>query len=131
MARSQDPTDAIRRQAVTFPGVAKGTSCTQSAFKAGKGTFLFIGPGPKGQGFKAMFKLSASMPQAVKLAAEDPKRFEVGSTGWVTVRFTVEEHDGSDDVRLERPLLRRVLIKRHDGEKGERPNAQHFWPRHF
>lgn len=91
MAKSQDPTDAIRRQAVAFPGVAKGTSCTQSAFKAGKGTFLFIGPGPKGKGFKAMFKLKASMPKALKLAAEDPKRFEVGSTGWVTARFTVEE----------------------------------------
>jgi len=71
--------------------VAKGTSCTQSAFKAGKGTFLFIGPGPKGQGFKAMFKLEASMPQALKLAAANPKRFEVGSTGWVTARFTAEE----------------------------------------
>ncbi len=91
MARSKDPTDAIRRQAVTFPKVAKGTSCTQSAFKAGKGTFLFIGPGPKGQGFKAMFKLNASMSQALKLAAESPERFEVGSTGWVTARFTAEE----------------------------------------
>ncbi len=91
MAKSPDPTDAIRSQAVTFPGVAKGTSCTQSAFKAGKGTFLFIGPGPKRQGFKAMFKLKASMPQALKLAAEHPKRFEVGSTAWVTARFTAEE----------------------------------------
>ena len=91
MIASQDPTDAIRRQAMTFPGVAKGTSCTQSAFKTGKGTFLFIGPGPKGQGFKAMFKLKASMPQALKLAAQDPTRFEVGSTGWVTARFTAEK----------------------------------------
>lgn len=91
MAQPPDPTDAIRRRAVTFPGIAKGTSCTQSAFKAAKGTFLFIGPGPKGQGFKAMFRLKASMPQALKLAAKDPKRFEVGSTGWVTARFTAEE----------------------------------------
>jgi len=91
MAKSQDPTDAIRQQAVMFPRIAKGTSCTQSAFKAGKGTFLFIGPGPKGRGFKAMFKLAASMTQALKLAAEDPNRFEVGSTGWVTARFTTEK----------------------------------------
>ena len=91
MARSKDPTDAIRRQAATFPDVAEGTSCNQSSFKAGKGTFLFIGPGPKGKGFKAMFKLSASMPQAQKLAAESPERFEVGKTGWVTARFTAEE----------------------------------------
>ncbi len=91
MVRSQDPTNAIRRHAVTFPGVAKATACTQSAFKAGKGTFLFIGPGPKGQGFKAMFKLKASLPQALKLAAEHPQRFEVGSTSWVTARFTAEK----------------------------------------
>ena len=91
MANSKDPTDAIRRKAMTFPGVGKGASCTQSAFKAGKGTFLFIGPGPKGVGFKAMFKLKASMPQAQKLAAQHPKRFEVGTTGWVTARFTTEE----------------------------------------
>ena len=91
MASSSDPTDAIRCRAAAFPEVAKGTSCTQSSFKAGKGTFLFIGPGPKGKGFKAMFKLKTSMPEAQKLATEHPKRFEVGSTGWVTARFTAEE----------------------------------------
>jgi hypothetical protein len=37
-----------------------------------------------------MFKLKASMPQAERLAAEHPERFEVGTTGWVTARFTVE-----------------------------------------
>jgi hypothetical protein len=91
MAKLPDPTDPIRKKAVRYPRVAKGTSCTQSSFKAGSGTFLFIGPGPKGQGFKAMFKLKKSMSQAEKLAAKDPGRFEVGSTGWVTTRFTAEE----------------------------------------
>lgn len=91
MTKPRDPTDPIRQKAVTFPGVAKGTSCTQSSFKAGKGTFLFIGPGAKGQGFKAMFKLQRSMPEAIKLAAKDPSRFEVGSTGWVTTRFSADE----------------------------------------
>jgi hypothetical protein len=90
MTYSQDPTDPIRRKAVTFPAVAKGTSCTQSSFKAGRGTFLFIGPGAKGQGFKAMFRLQRSLPQARKLAAKEPDRFEVGSTDWVTTRFTTE-----------------------------------------
>ena len=91
MARAQDPTDPIRRKAVTFPAVAKGTACNQSSFKAGKGSFLFIGPGAKGQGFKAMFKLERFMPQARKLAAKEPDRFEVGSTAWVTTRFTTEK----------------------------------------
>ena len=88
MTSASDPTDPIRRKAVTFPAVAKGTSCNQSSFKAGRGTFLFIGPGAKGQGFKAMFKLNRSMPQARELATKNPDRFEVGSTGWVTTRFT-------------------------------------------
>lgn len=91
MASQTDPTDPIRQKAVSYPGVAKGTSCTQSAFKAGSGTFLFIGPGAKGQGYKAMFKLKRSMPQAEKLARQDPSRFEIGSTGWVTTRFTAEK----------------------------------------
>jgi hypothetical protein len=91
MTGSKDPTDVIRRQALKFPGVTTGTSCKQSAFKVGKGTFLFIGPGPKGQGFKAMFKLKTSMPEALEHAEQEPKRFEVGSTGWVTTRFTAED----------------------------------------
>jgi hypothetical protein len=91
MTDSKDPTDAIRRHAATFAGVAKGAACNQSSFKVGKGTFLFIGPGAKGLGSKAMFKLEASLPQARKLAAQQPERFEVGTTGWVTARFTAEE----------------------------------------
>lgn len=91
MNSSQDPTEAIRQQAMTFTDVTTGQSCSQSSFKVGKGTFLFIGPGPKGQGFKAMFKLKASMPEAKALAAKEPKRFQAGSTGWVTARFTAEE----------------------------------------
>ena len=31
------------------------------------------------------------MAQAQDLAAREPKRFEVGSTGWVTARFTADE----------------------------------------
>ena len=65
-----------------------------------------------------MFKLKAAMPQALKLAAEDPKRFEVGSTGWVTARFTAEE-----------PLPKRIwgkwLTESHEvtceaGQKGKK-----------
>jgi hypothetical protein len=91
MATKSDPTDPIRKRAVAFPEVAKGSSCNQSSFKAGRGAFLYIGPGAKGQGFKAMFKLKRSMPRAKKLATKHPERFEVGSTGWVTTRFTAEE----------------------------------------
>lgn len=86
-----DPTLPIRNRAAAFPAVAPGTSCNQSSFKVGKRAFLYIGPGAKGRGFKAMFKLDQSMPQAKKLASTQSDRFEVGSTGWVTTRFTAEE----------------------------------------
>ena len=91
MSNSTDPTEPIRQAAVAFPAVDTGTACTQSSFKAGRGTFLFIGPGAKGIGYKAMFKLDASMGQARSLAAEEPARFEVGQTGWVTTRFSDED----------------------------------------
>lgn len=91
MPKAKDPTEPIREMAASFPEVAKGTSCNQSSFKAGKGSFLFIGPGAKGIGFKAMFKLSESMDKARELASKDPDRFDVGSTGWVTARFSAEK----------------------------------------
>ena len=91
MPSSQDPTEPIRKKALTFPAVDKGASCNQSSFKAGKAAFLYIGPGAKGQGFKAMFKLERSRTQAEKLAQKDPDRFEVGSTNWVTTRFTADK----------------------------------------
>ncbi len=90
MGTTKDPTEAIRNRAADYPEVATGTSCNQSSFKTMKKSFLFIGPGPKGVGYKAMFKLKDSMPEARKLATKQPDRFEVGKTGWVTARFTAE-----------------------------------------
>lgn len=90
MATERDPTLAMRNEAAAFPEVERGTSCNQSSFKTKKGAYLFVGPGSKGIGHKAMFKLLASMPQARELAAREPARFEVGKTGWVTARFSAE-----------------------------------------
>ena len=91
MAKTADPTAPISKKAESFEGATKGTSCNQTSFKVGKQSFFFIGPGAKGVGFKAMFRLRKSMPQAEKLAAKEPDRYSAGSTGWVTVRFTAEK----------------------------------------
>jgi len=91
MNQNADPTEHIREMAADFPDVDEGTSCTQSSFKAKGRSFLFIGPGAKKIGYKAMFKLKDSMAEAEVLAAEKPHRFEVGNTGWVTARFSAEE----------------------------------------
>lgn len=86
MSRAQDPTEPIRRQAGRYAGVDEGTACTQSSFKIGGKAFLFIGE--QGGRYKAMFKLSASLPEAEALAQSDPYDYQVGS--WVTARFTSE-----------------------------------------
>jgi YjbR protein len=91
MANSKDPTLQLRKMALGLPGVVEGASCNQTSFKVGKKSFLFVGPGAKGVGYKAMFKLDQAMDQAKKMAAKDPDRYAAGSTGWVTVRFTAEK----------------------------------------
>ena len=88
MSTRKDPSAAIRESAAALPGAILGLSCNQSSFKVGKTAYLYIGPGAKGLGYKAMFKLSASLEQAAELAAKEPDRFGVGKGGWVSVRFT-------------------------------------------
>ncbi len=85
----KNATDAIRLKASRYPQVDEGTACTQSSFKAGKKAFLFIGQ--QGGRHKAMFKLDASKPEAEKLAKKQPADFQVGSTAWVTARFSDDE----------------------------------------
>ena len=88
-ARSKDPTEAMRLKASQYPGVDKGTSCTQSSFKTGGKAFLYCGP--QGGRYKAMFKLERSKAEAGKLAEEHPDDYQVGSTAWVTVRFSPDK----------------------------------------
>lgn len=85
----KDPTEPIRLKASRYPAVDKGTACTQSSFKTGKRAFLYIGM--QGGRYKAMFKLQKSMSEAAKLAAKEPGRYQVGSTAWVTARFTEDK----------------------------------------
>lgn len=89
MANTKDPTIAIRKKAGSYAGVDEGKACTQSSFKTGGKSFLFIGE--QGGRYKAMFKLSDSIPDAQALAVEQPEDYQVGKTAWVTVRFSVEQ----------------------------------------
>jgi predicted DNA-binding protein (MmcQ/YjbR family) len=88
-ASKKDPTESIRAKASRYPAVDEGTACTQSSFKTGNKAFLFIGM--QGGRYKAMFKLEKSKPAAIKLAKKDPDCYAVGSTAWVTARFTADK----------------------------------------
>lgn len=89
MADKKDPTEPIRKMASSFDGVEIGSSCTQTSFKVNKKAFLYIGM--QGGRYKAMFKLQDSKEEASELAEKNPDYYEVGSTTYVTARFTAEK----------------------------------------
>ncbi len=91
MPVAKEPITDLKKAASSLPGAVEGMSCNQASYKVKKKAFLYVGPGVKGVGYKAMFKLKASLFEANKLAISDPRRYEIGSGGWVTTRFTVEE----------------------------------------
>ena len=91
MPKAKDPTKALRDAAEALPNVVAGTSCNQTSYKTAKKAFLYIGPGAKGVGYKAMFKLDSSLADARELAKSEPAHFEVGVGNWVTARFSDED----------------------------------------
>ena len=91
MPGAKDPTKALRKAAGALPDVVEAMSCNQTSYKAGKKAFLYVGPGTKGVGYKAMFKLEASMGEAESLAKSEPERYELGVGNWVTTRFSAED----------------------------------------
>ena len=91
MPEPKDPTKTLRAAAAAFPRVVEGTSCSQTSYKAGKKAFLYVGPGARGIGHKAMFKLNESWEEAKSLAKSEPERFELGVGNWVTTRFSAEQ----------------------------------------
>jgi len=93
-----DATTPLRKRAESYPDVEVGDSCTQTSFKVGKKAFFYIGE--QGGRHKAMFRLSASLPEAEALAAERPDDFQTGM--YVTARF-------SDDAPLDSELWERWL----------------------
>jgi hypothetical protein len=78
-------TEAIRALAMKFPGVSEGISCNKCAFKAGGKAFLFMGM--DGDSWNLMLKLKDSLPEATRLAANEPNRYGVGGHSWVSLTF--------------------------------------------
>ena len=91
MPEAKDPTKALKKAAGALPNVVEPMSCNQASYKAGKKAFLYVGPGAKGVGYKAMFKLVASLGEAEKLAKSEPERYELGVGNWVTTRFSADD----------------------------------------
>ncbi len=91
MPGAKDSTKALRKAAGALPDVVEAMSCNQTSYKAGKKAFLYVGPGTKGVGYKAMFELEAWLGEAESLAQSEPERYELGVGNWVTTRFSAED----------------------------------------
>ena len=78
--------ESLRGMALAYPETSEGTSCVNRAFKVRKKNFLFVGE--KADQIKVMLKLGDSLEEARDLG--DP-RVGVGSTGWVTLRFSATD----------------------------------------
>jgi hypothetical protein len=82
----REASQTFRDEALRFPeteeGIAcAGTSLEKRTIKVRNKAFLFLGAAD------AMLKLRESLPQAAKLAANEPGRYAVGANGWVKVTF--------------------------------------------
>lgn len=67
------------------------------------------------------FELKAKLDTGAETSSLDAihiKRFRRKGESWV--RFTIEDPQSDEEVELERPLIRRVKIKRHEGEPQRR-----------
>lgn len=80
--------DGWFRLAMSYPETVASGACTRTAVKVRKKGFIYLGL--KGDEYNALFKLGPSLDEAAALAAEAPARFQVGKTGWVTVRFPLD-----------------------------------------
>lgn len=89
---------ALRKFALRLPETEEGVACEGTAleartFRTAKKSFLFL------RAADARLKLDASLKEAAALAEKDPKRFEVGTGGWVLVKL---DHATDAIDRLER-----------------------------
>src|SRR5690349_5593946 len=84
MARAE--LESLRKFALGLPGTEESVACAGTVLekrtvKAGGKAFLFVGAKD------LMLKLGESLPEARKLAKEDPERCKAGAGGWVTLRI--------------------------------------------
>ena len=80
--------ETLKAVASAYPETDEGTSCNRIAIKVRKKNFVFLGD--KDDKLVLMVKLGPSLGEAEALAQDEPERYDVGSAGWVTVRYELD-----------------------------------------
>lgn len=71
--------------AKTFPETVTAPSCSNTAYKARKKAFLYVGTNDKGTLIR--LRLGPGLDQARAMAAAAPHIYQVANIGWVTIRL--------------------------------------------
>jgi hypothetical protein len=74
---------ALRDLATSYPDVRETTVCDRTSFRARNKAFMFMGS--SSDTLDVMLKLRESLPDAARLAKDDPAHCRVGGHGWVTL----------------------------------------------
>jgi predicted DNA-binding protein (MmcQ/YjbR family) len=80
--------EAIRKRALSYPGVREDFPWGESAFKVKDKTFVFMSDGEEGLSFSV--KLPSSRDLALALTGSEPTHYGLGKKGWVTLRPTAK-----------------------------------------
>ncbi|MEZ6037484.1 MAG: MmcQ/YjbR family DNA-binding protein [Planctomycetota bacterium] len=104
-----DRLERLHAAAYALPGVDVGESCVNRAYRVGGKAFGYLGDKP--DQLRLMVKLGPSLDEAQALAKARPAVFEVGKSGWVTVRLPHAE-------KVEKGLLERWIAESHAGFAG-------------
>lgn len=85
MAAKKDPLTVVGAIAMRLPSVEVGIACAGTAaesttYKVNGKAFLFV------RAAALMLKLAESVPEAAKLSAKEPARYQTGSSGWTTIK---------------------------------------------
>jgi hypothetical protein len=79
----------IREIALRYPGTTEQTVCSRTGFKIAGKAFVYLGVAERT--FDIMVKLASSLPEARRMAAKADSRIKVGSNGWVTAAFPLDD----------------------------------------
>lgn len=115
---------ALRKRALSYPGVVEEHPWGHNAFKVNKKVFLFAGDDEDGS-FGVSLKLPHTGAMALTLPFAEPTGYGLGKSGWVSARFGTKDKPPID-LLLEwldesyRAIAPKKFVKELDG-RGKKP----------
>jgi predicted DNA-binding protein (MmcQ/YjbR family) len=115
--------EALKSEALSFPGAWEDHPWGDTVVKVGKKVFVFLGR-PDEDSYGLSVKLPESADEALTLPGAEPTGYGLGRAGWVTLQFSE-----GDDVPVDlcrdwidesyRAVATKTMIKQLDAQRAE------------